>query len=136
MMVEISRAIVREYLRLDQELTVVLQYDGPEALPICYRWPGPMRPVWASLECPELDVRVEREGKFETPKRPYGRLGRAHEGYAALILGGSELVRAYYRSGRCDPTTQRAAMQALHYVLLGLWGETELGKLAAPVKAA
>lgn len=131
--VVISRTVALRMLRLDRELTVRLSYGGPDALPNAYKWRTPWGPAWARLECPQLRVDVSDEGTVETPKRPYGRLGRAFRGYAGYVPGGDELVRRYYRNGRNDPATQEAAADAVLRVLRARFGATPLGELAAQV---
>lgn len=122
MRITISRPVAREVLGMDKEIDVGFEYGGPAALPMAYKWRGPTATFWARIECRALGVDVEREFAGETPKRPRGRLGDAHEGYAACIPGGELIVRHYYRSGRCDPATQRATAAVLRTIIAGAQG--------------
>jgi hypothetical protein len=136
MLIEISRSIAREILGVDREVSIEFTYDGPAALPNCYKWRGPTGTAWARIRCEGYEIDYENRCSVETPKRSYGRLGRAHEGYADCIYGGGYLVRCRYRCGRNDPKTQRAAAEMLLDVLHDRFSATELGQLAGLKRAA
>ena len=111
MKIEISKAVAREFFGIDKEIEIEFSYGGPGALPNCYKWPTPWAECWARIRCPALNLDVEESRRVQIPKRSHGRLGTAHEGYAATITGGDILVRRHHRCGRNDPATQRAACE-------------------------